>query len=415
MSDEQQLVEAPITGVVASPFGAPAAPQERSANVEVAAAREIAEVQAHLIMAHRMPRDERRSMDRIIQACTRPTLAQTALYAYSRGGTEITGPSIRLAEVLGQNWGNLKFGWREVERVPAAKDPVSGRIRPGRSTISTYCTDLETNVTDERSFQMIHERSTRSGSYRLEDDRDIYEAAANQAARRMRACILAIIPGDIVETAVAQCEETMLAKADTSPEAVDKLVKAFERFGVTREQIELRIQRRIDTIRPAQIVQLRKTWKSLDDGMSVASDWFQPPKPPEGQAPAPEPEAKGSEGLKAKLRGAKAAESPPEGMEVGPRPSAPADSTPAADQAPGEAATPASGRGTAGGTSVTGDDTSGEHPQNDARTAATDKPTSDSATSASQPSPGQKASGRPARSEPSSAGELPLREPGEEG
>jgi hypothetical protein len=331
--------------VVASPFGAQA-PQERSANVEVAAAREIAEVQAQMIMAHRLPRDEIRSMDKILQACTRPTLAQGALYSYSRGGTEITGPSIRLAEVLATAWGNLKFGWREVERKPAEKDPISGRWRPGRSTVSTYCTDLETNVTDERSFQIIHERSTRSGRYTLEDDRDIYEMAANQASRRMRACILAIIPGDIIETAVEQCEATMLAKADTSPEAVGKLVEAFAKFGVSKEQIEQRIQRRVDTIRPAQIVQLRKTWKSLDDGMSVPGDWFQPKPAPEG---AVEPEAKGSEGLKQKLQRPPAARTPAQAV------SSPADA-PAQD----EPATPAYGPGTAAGAPSTDVATSGQ-------------------------------------------------------
>jgi hypothetical protein len=395
LSEETGRLVEGATSVVASPFGAPAAPQERSANVEIAAAREIAEVQAHIIMAHRMPRDERRSMDRIIQACTRPTLAQTALYSYSRGGTEITGPSIRLAEVLAQNWGNLKFGWREVERRGPVKDPVTGRVQPGRSTVSTYCTDLETNVTDERSFQMVHERSTRSGSYRLEDDRDIYEAAANQAARRMRACILAIIPGDIAETAVEQCEQTMLDKADTSPEAVGKLVTAFEKFGVTKEQIEVRIQRRIDTIRPAQIVQLRKTWKSLDDGMSVPGDWFQPAKPPEGApAPALEP-AKGNEGLKAKLRKSVTPEAveagrqqwnqehpeapigAPEAMELEDRPPAPAGFDPAAGRAFIGAAETASEPGTAAGSPATSGATSGEHPQRSAaRTAAPGKPSS---------------------------------------
>ena len=39
------------------------------------------------------------AMDKILQACTRPSLAEGALYSYSRGGSEITGPSIRLAEV----------------------------------------------------------------------------------------------------------------------------------------------------------------------------------------------------------------------------------------------------------------------------------------------------------------------------
>jgi hypothetical protein len=403
MSDE--------TAVVENPYGlAPQAPAQREAAVEVATQRELAEVQGAVLMARRFPRDERQAMDRILNACTRPSLAQAALYSYSRGGTDITGPSIRLAEVLAQCWGNLSFGIREVEQRAFAG-------RPGESTMASFCWDMETNVRDERVFQVKHERHTRSGSSRLTDPRDVYEAVANQGARRLRACILAVIPGDVVERAVEQCEATLLAKADTSPEAVAKLAKAFEQFGVTREQIEQRIQRRIDAIRPAQIVQLRKVWASLNDGMSVASDWFQA-KQAEGE---PEPEAKGNDGLKAKLSRPQAGTP------------AQAASVPADDLPPHEAATPVYEPGTAMelGTRPTGEGTSaaqhsddmqhaGEddvppRPQSGARTAAPAKPTPASATRASTGSPGQTASGPPAPAEPSSDGELPLREPGEEG
>jgi len=350
ISEETHDLVSGIAATVANPYGVPEAQAQaqREAAVEVAVQRELAEVQGAVLMARRFPRNPIQAMDRILQACTRPSLADAALYNYSRGGAEITGPSIRLAEVLAQNWGNMSFGTREVEQRSFAG-------RPGESTMVSYCWDLETNVRDERTFQVKHVRDTRAGSTRLTDGRDIYEATANQAARRLRACILAIIPGDVVEAAVQQCEATMLAKADTSPDAVGKLVKAFEQFSVTREQIEQRIQRRIDTIRPAQIVQLRKVWASLNEGMSVPGDWF---KAPEGQAPAAEPEAKGNEGLKAKLR-----------------------------------------------------------PQSGARTAAPASPTSDSAMPASPDSLGPGPSSLLQQGEPSTDGELPLRErePGEEG
>ena len=99
---------------------------------------------------------------------------------------------------------------------------------------------------------------------------------AHQGARRLRACILAVIPGDVIETAVQQCETTMKAKADTSPEAMQKLATAFGAYGVTKEQIEKRIQRRLDAIQPAQVVSLRKIYASLRDGMSSPADWFEP-------------------------------------------------------------------------------------------------------------------------------------------
>jgi hypothetical protein len=115
----------------------------------------------------------------------------------------------------------------------------------------------------------------KDGNKPLSDPRDIYELVANNASRRVRACILATIPGDVVEAALDQCDETMRADADASPEAQKKILATFEKYGVTKEQIEKRIQRRLDAIQPAQVVSLRKIAASLKDGMSKADEWFE--------------------------------------------------------------------------------------------------------------------------------------------
>ncbi len=157
-------------------------------------------------------------------------------------------------------------------------------------------------------FQVKHERHTKKGRYALEDPRDIYEMTANQGARRMRACILGIIPGDVVEAAQKQCEETLKSKADTSPEAIKKMVDAFSGYGVTKDQIEKRIQRRLDSITPAQVIGLRKIYNSLKDGMSTTGDWFEV-----AEAQQPDEKSKsGSEALKGALKGKQKAESKPE-------------------------------------------------------------------------------------------------------
>lgn len=238
-------------------------PQNNTAMVEVEQQRALAEVQGAIVLAKRFPRNQIEAMDRITVACQRPGLAEQALYSYSRGGTEITGPSIRLAEAIAQNWQNLQFGIRELEQ------------RNGESTVEAFAWDVENNTRHVKTFQVKHERHTKKGNYRLEDPRDIYEMTANQGARRLRAAILAIIPGDVIESAVTQCELTLKAKADTSPEALRKLVDTFEKFSVSKEQIEKRIQRRLETITPAQLVNLRKIYNSLKDGMSTAADWFE--------------------------------------------------------------------------------------------------------------------------------------------
>lgn len=281
-----------------NPFGS--AP-ERPASTAVAQSdqqRAIAEVQSAMMIARMNPRDPIAAMDRILNACSRPTLANSALYSYARGGQEVTGPSIRLAEALAQQWGNIKTSVRELDH------------QPGYSTVQTIAWDLETGYQCDKVFHVPHERHTKAGVKRLTDPRDIYELVANQGARRLRACILAVIPGDVTEAAVTQCNVTMHAKADTSPEAVRKMVDGFGAFGVTKEQIEKRIQRRLESIQPAQIVSLRKIYASLRDSMSVPSDWFEDVVSPSSVSE----EASRTDAVKARLARHKPAEKEPESV-----------------------------------------------------------------------------------------------------
>ena len=80
-----------------------------------------------------------------------------------------------------------------------------------------------------------------------------------------------------------------------TPEGIQKLVEGFARFGVSKAQLEKRIQRRLDAIQPAQVISLRNIWKSLRDGMSSPDEWFEP----EATAKA---EKKGAAALKDKLK-----------------------------------------------------------------------------------------------------------------
>lgn len=232
-------------------------------------ARESQTIQVAMLAAKRFPRDERRAMDRILNACSRPGLASVSQYQYAKGGTDVAGPSIRLAEAIAAQWGNFESGWREIERYPDT-DGVTV------SVIEAYAWDLETNVRVPRTFAVRHWRDTKKGGYKITDERDIYELCANQAARRVRACILSVVPGDVVEEAMAQCNATLSATADASPDAQAKILKAFAELGVTREQIEKRLQRRIDAITPAQVVGLKKIFASLRDQVSTIADWFEP-------------------------------------------------------------------------------------------------------------------------------------------
>ena len=230
--------------------------------------RATQEVQAALVIAKKFPRDERLAIQKIKNSCQRPSLANQAIYQYAKGGQNIEGPSIRLAEAVAQHWGNITFGFR-VLAVHRGDDGVPV------SEVEAYAWDLESNTKRPAHFQVRHWRDKKGGGHQLTDEREIYELVANMAQRRVRACIQSVIPGDVFDEAVEQCTETMKADADTSPTAQKNIVAAFAKFGVSKQQIEKRIQRNLDSITPAQVVSLRKILQSMKDGMSGPGEWFE--------------------------------------------------------------------------------------------------------------------------------------------
>ena len=257
MSNEQ-------TKLIANPFGEMTPRFNSNALAETEAQKGIAEIQARMAIAKRFPRDPIEATNRILNACTRISLAKTALYSYNRGKTEVTGPSIRLAETLAQNWGNFDYGIEELSQ------------QNGSSTVKAFAWDLETNTQTVKTFQVPHIRYSKSGGNTLlTDPRDIYEKVANDGARRLRACILSTIPGDVIEAAVNQCDLTQRAKADTSPESVKQMLACFAGYKVTSEMIKKKLGNNVDAIRPAQYLQLERIYISLRDGMSKVSDWFE--------------------------------------------------------------------------------------------------------------------------------------------
>lgn len=232
--------------------------------VEIESNRAIADVQGALVIAQKRPRDQNVSYERIRTACSRRTLAEEAVYSYPRAGQAVTGPSIRLAEVLAQCWGNLDFGTRELSR---GKD---------FSEMEAYCWDLETNVRSSQRFTVRHWVDTRNGNGRAtKDEREIYELTANMAARRLRARILAVIPPDIVDAAVAQCQAT-LSNNTSEPIAdqIRKMVAGFSRYGVTVSHLEKWLGGKLDTILPEKVAELRTIFTSIKDGIGKASDFF---------------------------------------------------------------------------------------------------------------------------------------------
>ena len=235
--------------------------------VAIEASRAIAEAQGKLIIAKRFPRDEVQAYSRAAQACQRKGIAEKAFFSYNRGGSTVSGPTIRFAEELARCWGNIDYGIKELSQ------------DEGKSEMQAYAWDLETNAQSVQNFTNPHIREVNGKAKMLTSQRDIYENNANMGARRLRSRILAILPNDLVDMAIAECKKT-LAGNNEEPliDRVKKMVVAFSKLGVTQEQIEAKLKRKVETMTADDFVEYIGIYNAIKNGESKIAEWFESEK-----------------------------------------------------------------------------------------------------------------------------------------
>ena len=241
----------------------PATVETHDGLTAVEQSRAVAEIQASMVIAKKFPRNEDQAYTKIIRACARLELAKQAKYSYPRGGKQVEGPSIRLAEVLARCWGNMDYGIVETAR------------RIGESDLLAFAWDKESNTKVVRQFTTRHIREKRSGNEDLRGERDIYELTANQGQRRVRACILELIPGDFVDAALAQCEKTLKGGYGKTLEDLRReLLVLFSKFGINQEMIETRIQHKYEALTYQEYEQLISIYNGIKDGHADRAEFF---------------------------------------------------------------------------------------------------------------------------------------------
>lgn len=235
--------------------------------VAIEASRAIAEAQGKLVIAKRFPRDEVSAYAKAMEACQRPTMAEKAFYSFPRGSQTVEGPTIRFAEELARCWGNIDYGIKELSQ------------NDGKSEMQAYAWDLETNAQSVQNFTNLHQREVGKKMQKLTSLRDIYENNANMATRRLRSRILAILPSWFVEDCIAECKKTLAGQNETPlVDRVKKMVVQFAKLGVTQEQIETRLKKKIDTMNADDFVEYVGIYNAIKQGESKIADWFEAEK-----------------------------------------------------------------------------------------------------------------------------------------
>ena len=231
--------------------------------------RAAAEVQAAVVLAHRMPRSIPVAIQRMRETCAVGELAEQAFFRYSRGGGQITGESVHLARELARCWGNLQYGITELERDSANR----------QSVMLAFCWDLETNTRSTTTFIVpwVRDKQGKTEASPLSSVRDQYENNANMGARRVREQIFAVLPKWFTTQAAAACRHT-IEHGSTEPLAlrVSKAVAAFDTLGVHVDQLGTKLGRQAGQWGTGDVATLTVIFKSIKAGETSVEDEFPP-------------------------------------------------------------------------------------------------------------------------------------------
>lgn len=184
-----------------------------------------AAIDVQVSTARAYPRNVRKCVENAIAIVTMDQeTASTCNYAVPRGGKSITGPSVHLAKILANQWGNIRCEARVVE------------VDNKRVTSEGICWDLENNV----AIKATVKRSILTKSGRMSEDMiTVTGNAANSIA--LRNAILSVIPKAVVDKVYKAAIETITGDVSTENKLVakrSKVIKALvDAYTVTEEEI----------------------------------------------------------------------------------------------------------------------------------------------------------------------------------
>lgn len=227
--------------------------------------RAVAEVEAAIVVALRHPRNIDTATAEMQRSGGQRSLAEKAFFRYSRGGGQISGPSVQLARELARCFGNVQYGLTEMRR----DDEY------GQSEMQAWCWDVQANTRSSTTFIVPHIRDTKEGPKQLSDMRDIYENNANMGARRLREMIFAILPGWFTEDAVEACNATLRGDDEDLPERVQNCIRGFRNMGVTERQLAQKIGYPVAKWTGYDLATLTVIYRSLQRSETRAEDEFE--------------------------------------------------------------------------------------------------------------------------------------------
>lgn len=222
------------------------------------------EIDMQIATAKKYPRDIMASINKVVALATvDENTAEECFYSLKRRGSDgdtfITGPSVRLAEIVAASWGNI--------RVAAQVVGNDGKFITARGT----CIDLETN--NAVSVEVQRRICDKYGKTYSEDMQVVTGNAA--AAIAFRNAIFKVVPMSTFGSAIEAIKQKAAGQAENLPETIQKMLRYYASIGVTEDMVlfYLGISKR-DDIDSEMIESLRGVKNAIKEGMTTARDSF---------------------------------------------------------------------------------------------------------------------------------------------
>ena len=181
------------------------------------------EIHQQVMLARQFPR----SVSDVIKktqdlATITPEVAEECTYNLVQGGEPITGPSIRFAEIISSQWGNLRIATRTID------------IAEKRVSVQGICHDMETGT-----VQMVEEVrgiwSTRHNRRYSEDMINKTLKAGHAIARRN--AILTVIPRALYLPIIEKTRVIAAGNEASLGERRERALEFIEKAGVSRDRV----------------------------------------------------------------------------------------------------------------------------------------------------------------------------------
>lgn len=237
-------------------------------DLSIVEAQDRALIDKQIATAKQFPRNIHRAKDNIIAiASMDEDTAKTCGYSLPRGGKNITGPSVHLARIVFQQYGNIRIDTKIV-------DTDNTHI-----TAQSTCIDLENNVGIR-----IEVKRKILDKYGKRYNEDMITVTGNATASiAMRNAVFNVVPKPLVDAGYKAAQEKIIGDVSDETKLVAKRKKTIDEFmksyGVDEKAILKALGLRETTqIKAEEIKQLVGIWQALKDGDTTVDETFYPEK-----------------------------------------------------------------------------------------------------------------------------------------